>query len=94
MIRACLMAGSLFLVLVPGAVAQQVTATGCAKAGVEAGCVILKSGAKTYNITAATPKPRPNTYGTVRGKISGDATTCMQGTLLKPAAWKATKRKC
>lgn len=87
-------AAALCLLPVGYASGQQVTVTGCAKAGVEAGCWVLSSKGKTYNITAAKPKPRPNTWGTVKGQISNNPTTCMQGTLLSPATWRETRRRC
>ncbi|MFC3320717.1 hypothetical protein [Mesorhizobium cantuariense] len=73
--------------------AQQVTASGCAEAGVENGCIVMKDGEKLYNITHATPKPTVGTYGTVTGSVTGDADTCQQGTLLKPAEWKPDASK-
>ncbi|MDX8464902.1 hypothetical protein RFM26_04305 [Mesorhizobium sp. VK23B] len=76
-----------------GAYAQQVTASGCAEAGVENGCVMLKDGAKLYNITNAVPKPVVGTYGTVTGTVSGDKDICQQGDLLKAAEWKIDPEK-
>ncbi|ESZ51048.1 hypothetical protein X731_03740 [Mesorhizobium sp. L2C054A000] len=73
--------------------AQQVTASGCAEAGVENGCIVMKDGDKLYNITNATPKPTVGTYGTVIGSVSGDADICQQGTLLKAAEWKPDQSK-
>lgn len=93
MIRA-LLAICTALMFAAGANAEQVTVRGCVDAGVEAGCLVLKSGNKTYNITSATPKPQPGSYGTVTGKISKDPTTCMQGILLKPSTWKQAKKQC
>lgn len=78
---------------VAGAYAQQVTASGCAEAGVEAGCVMLKDGDKLYNITHAAPKPVVGAYGTVTGTVSGDPDTCQQGDLLKAAEWKPDPEK-
>lgn len=82
-----------FLGFAFGAQAQQVTASGCAEPGVEAGCIMLKEGDKLYNITHASPKPATGTYGTVTGTISGDPDTCQQGTLLKAAEWKPDPSK-
>jgi hypothetical protein len=76
-----------------GAFAQQVTASGCAEAGVEAGCVMLKDGGKLYNITHAAPKPVVGTYGTVTGTVSSEPDTCQQGDLLKAAEWKPNPDK-
>lgn len=84
---------TMFLGFAFGAQAQQVTASACAEAGVEAGCIVLKEGDKLYNITNASPKPAVGTFGTVTGTVSGDPDTCQQGTLLKPAEWKPDPSK-
>jgi len=92
--KGLMLAGTLLTV---GSVAhaQEVTVSGCARAGVESGCVILQSGGQTYNISSATPRPQVNTCGTVRGRPSNNPTTCMQGTLLSPATWEADpQRNC
>ncbi|ESW62864.1 MULTISPECIES: hypothetical protein [unclassified Mesorhizobium] len=78
-----------------GSQAQQVNVSGCAEKGVESGCVVLKDKDQLYNITHASPKPIPGTYGTVTGTVSGDADICQQGTLLKAAEWKPDpEKKC
>ncbi|QND58597.1 hypothetical protein [Mesorhizobium huakuii] len=76
-----------------GAQAKKVTVSGCAEAGVEKSCVVLKSGKKLYNITHATPAPTVGTYGTVTGTVSRDVDPCQQGTILKPAKWKPDPKK-
>ncbi len=69
--------------------AEEVTVSGCAQPGVEAGCIVLKAEDGTlYNITAAVPKPEPGVAGTVTGTVSQAASTCMQGTVLSPATWQ------
>jgi hypothetical protein len=69
------------------ALAEEITASGCAKVGVEASCIILKSDDKIYDITAAQPAPFPGTYGTVKGTLTDKASTCQQGQVLDPATW-------
>ena len=69
------------------ALAADVTLSGCATAGVEAGCVMLESGGVVYDITAAQPKPEPGTFGTVTGSTSDKVSMCQQGTILDPAEW-------
>ncbi|TGQ13570.1 hypothetical protein [Mesorhizobium sp. M00.F.Ca.ET.217.01.1.1] len=92
--RALLIASAVVLFgQMPDAYAQQVTASGCAEAGVENGCVMLKDGNKLYNITHAVPKPVVGAYGTVTGTVSGDPDTCQQGDLLKAAEWKIDPEK-
>lgn len=75
------------------AYAEQITASGCARAGTEAGCIILQDGDKTYDITSASPKPTIDTYGTVTGTISSKVTTCQQGTPLEASEWKPDPTK-
>ena len=68
--------------------AEDITISGCVEKGVEGGCLIMKSGGKTYEINAATPKPVVGAYGTVTGTLATDmASTCMQGTIISPAKW-------
>ena len=89
-----------FAVLVVGlsqglgsAYAEQIKASGCARAGTEAGCIILQDGDKTYDITSASPKPAIDTYGTVTGTISSKMTMCMEGKPLEAAEWKPDPTK-
>jgi hypothetical protein len=66
-----------------------VTLSGCAAVGVEANCIVLKTAdEKSYDITAAQPKPVPGTYGTVKGTITGKVSLCQQGPVIDPAAWE------
>ena len=73
--------------------AEQITASGCARAGTEAGCIILQDGKQTYEITSASPKPAIDTYGTVTGAISSKMTMCMEGKPLENAEWKPDPTK-
>jgi hypothetical protein len=84
--RSLILLFGLFAAAAP-ALAEEITASGCAKPGVEASCIILKSGDKIYDITAAQPTPFPGTYGTVKGTLTDKASTCQQGRVLDPAAW-------
>lgn len=68
--------------------AEEVTASGCVAAGVEAGCMVLQAEDGTlYNVTAAEPKPEPGAAGTVTGTVSSGVSLCMQGITLSPATW-------
>lgn len=73
--------------------AASVQVSGCAEPGVEAGCVMLKDGDKTYNITHAAPTPKPGEYGTVSGEVSDKVDACNQGVILEPADWKVDPEK-
>jgi hypothetical protein len=75
------------IILSRSAYAVDITTSGCAMAGVEAGCVVLESGGVVYNITAAQPKPEPGTFGTVKGAAAERMSSCQQGTILDPAHW-------
>ena len=90
-LRATAAALSVLVALATPAVSQaeEVTATGCAQAGVETGCIVLMAqDGRLYNITAAQPKPAPGTAGTVTGTTGEGASSCMQGILLSPATWQ------
>ncbi len=75
------------VVLTSGAFAADITASGCASAGVEAGCIMIESDGVIYDITAAQPKPEPGTFGTVKGLASDKMSICQQGKILDPAQW-------
>ena len=84
---------SFILLLILGATAapalsEEVTLSGCAAAGVEANCILLKSGDKTYDITAAQPAAVPGTYGTVRGTLTDRLSVCQQVRLSTPPPGK------
>lgn len=81
------------IALVTPAFAEEISVSGCAAAGVEANCLVLKSGDKTYNITAAQPTPVPGTYGTVKGTLSDKMSTCQQGQIVDPAIWEVEAGK-
>jgi len=75
------------------ALAEEITVTGCAAAGVEATCIVLKTGDKTYDITSAQPAPAPGTYGTVKGTLTDKLSICQQGPVIDPAAWEVDAGK-
>lgn len=75
------------------ALAEEITVSGCASAGVEASCIILKAGDKTYDISAAQPAPFPGTYGTVKGTVTDKLSTCQQGQVVDPATWEVEPGK-
>jgi hypothetical protein len=75
------------------AAAKDVTVSGCARAGVENGCIIIEGKEGTYNISGAKPTPKTDTYGTVTGAEFNGMSFCMQGTILKPATWTPDPKK-
>lgn len=67
----------------------EVTVEGCARPGVEAGCIMMRSAdGALYNISAAQPKPEFGVRGRVTGTVSTGFSYCMQGILLSPATWE------
>jgi hypothetical protein len=89
-----------FLILIAMAVANasfakaaEVVVTGCAKAGIEAGCVVINDADKTYNISGAKPTPKAGEFGAARGTPSSNPTICQQGIVLQPATWVTDKSK-
>ncbi len=75
------------------AAAKDVTVSGCARAGVENGCIVITSKAGTYNISSAKPTPKAGTYGTATGVVFNGVSFCMQGIILKPATWTPDPKK-
>ena len=75
---------------------QPITVSGCAVKGVEFGCIVLRTVAgKSYNISAAQPRPIPGTYGTVKGTLrTGGVSFCQQGPIIEPAAWHMRGKIC
>lgn len=78
------------------ALAEEISVSGCAAAGVEASCLILKAqDGKTYDITAARPVPEPGTYGKVTGTLTDRMSICQQGPVVDPAQWQVEPgREC
>ena len=70
--------------------AEEVTVSGCPAPGVEAGCIMLTANGKTYNVTAATPKPEIGVAGQAIGTVSDGASMCAEGIVLSPAVWQPT----
>jgi hypothetical protein len=75
--------------------AEEITVSGCAAAGVEGSCIVLKADGKTYDISAAQPTPFPGTYGTVKGTLTDKVSICQQGQIVDPAIWEVeTGKEC
>ena len=68
--------------------------SGCTFRGVTAGCLMVKSGGRIYNITAAKPRPGLNRAIAGSGYVTGAPTICMQGTALRNVRWHYTKMAC
>jgi hypothetical protein len=94
--RRVLAAGILLSLLTAPAFAEKrVTVTGCVAQGVEFGCLALRTiTGKTYNISAAQPRPTPGTYGTVTGTLQPGGASFCSGEIIDPATWKMRGKFC
>jgi hypothetical protein len=80
---------------VSSAAGQMVRFAGCPRAGVEPGCITVRSGPTTYNVSTAMPKIRLNGRGIVgRGFVSGGMSSCMQGVALRGISYAYTRQRC
>jgi hypothetical protein len=61
--------------------ANQVRFAGCVKPGVEAGCLMVESGGKTYNVTAMKAKLKVGDFASGTG-LAGGMSSCAQGEVL------------
>ncbi len=82
----------------PQAIGEQVLMLGCVAAGIERGCLVIKDRAsgKTYQISAARPRPNPTQRLVVvlTGNVTDKADTCQQGPVLENITWAYTKMVC
>jgi hypothetical protein len=92
--RSLILSIGMLALLTCNATAEEVSLSGCAAAGVEPNCIILKTDdEKSYDITAAQPAPVPGTYGTVKGTLTDKLSICQQGPVIDPAAWEVEPGK-
>jgi hypothetical protein len=66
----------------------------CVMAGVEHGCLMIRSGGQLYNITAAHPRPQVNWGISGYGTRSAGVSTCMQGIILTNIHWQRIRLQC
>lgn len=73
-----------------------VVVEGCPEPGVEAGCLMLRTGdGGLYDITAATPPPTLDGRAIrLSGRRSDAMSFCMQGTRLDDISWSYTGGMC
>ena len=78
------------------AAAKTIAASGCVKAGVEAGCLVLTDfkTKKLYNLFFTGDKPAIDTAIHFTGTAHDGPTTCMQGQAVDVKKWTPLKRKC
>ena len=79
-----------------GEAKKTVSATGCVKAAVEAGCLVLKDGkTKTlYNLFFTDKKPDIDTAISFDGELRDGVTVCMEGTPVTVTKWVPIKMHC
>lgn len=72
-----------------------IMSAGCVRAGVESGCLILKSfkDKTTYSLHFPKERPDPDTAISFEGK-GGGVDTCMQGIVVNVTKWMPLKMKC
>jgi hypothetical protein len=74
---------------------ESVAVAACARAGVEASCVMINGADGTvFNITSANPKPPRDVIIELRGTVTDKLSACNQGVVLDNINWTATQRKC
>ena len=75
---------------------ERVTITACPFSGVTANCLMVRSADGTiYNITAASPRPRPGVLMIrLRGVVTDKFSMCGQGLVLERIRWTRTRQRC
>ena len=87
---------SLALALPATALSQppRVSFSGCPVAGAQQGCVLVRSGRRTFDISSATPPIRSLRF-IVRGSgVPGGQSICQQGTALTNIRYSVTHHRC
>ena len=79
-----------------GEAKKTVSARGCVRAGVEAGCLVLKDGKTNtlYNLYFTGKAPDVDTMISFDGELRGGVTHCMQGTAVTVTNWERLKMRC
>ncbi len=92
--------GVLLATIVPTATASaapgdNVSMLACARAGVEAKCLVITGGDGTvYNITSANPRPPLDVKIQLRGTVTDKVSFCNQGLVVENITWTPTQEKC
>ena len=75
---------------------ERVTITACPFPGVTANCLMMRNADGTiYNITAASPRPRPGVFMIrLRGIVTDKFSMCGQGLVLERIRWTRTRLRC
>jgi hypothetical protein len=96
MSRLILAISALSLLTSSAAIAKDVSISfsGCVFRGVEGGCLMVRSGLKTYNITGTQPAPAVGRAIAGAGALAGGVGFCMQGNHLKDVHWHYIRMHC
>ncbi len=74
---------------------DNVSVQACARAGVEASCMVITGeDGSVYNITSASPKPPFDVKIQLRGTVTDKLSACNQGLVLDNITWTPTQVKC
>ena len=75
---------------------ERVTITACPFPGVTANCLMMRGADGTiYNITSASPRPRPAAFMIrLRGIATDKFSICGQGIVLDRIRWTRTRLRC
>jgi hypothetical protein len=75
---------------------ERVTVTACPFPGVTANCLMVRASDGTiYNISAASPRPRPGKLMIrLRGIVTDKFSMCGQGIVLERIRWTRTRLRC
>jgi hypothetical protein len=74
---------------------DNVSVLACARAGVEASCMVVTGeDGSVYNITSASPKPPLEVKIQLRGTVTDKLSACNQGLVLDNITWTPTQEKC
>ena len=75
---------------------ERVTITACPFPGAIPNCLMMRSADGTiYNITAASPRPRPGVLMIrLRGIVTDKFSICGQGLVLERIRWTRTRLRC
>ncbi len=75
---------------------DRISVTACPIPGATAACMMIRAADGTvYNITAASPNPRPSgRMIRLRGTVTDKASLCGQGVVLERIRWTRTRQRC
>lgn len=78
------------------AIAQppHVSFSGCPMAGTHPGCVLVRSGRRTFDVSSAAPPIRSIRVGVRGSGVPGGRGVCMQGIALRHVRYTATRLRC